>query len=578
MKKINNSSNEKIMRNTILTILLLMNLVIYAQQDKYPQDYFRSPIDGRIYPSGTFGELRSNHFHAGLDIKTGGEIGKNIYAVADGYVSRIKISPYGYGHAIYIAHPNGFTSVYGHLSKLLGAHGEYVEQQQYKRQKFAVDLYFKAGQFPVSKGDTIALSGNTGGSGGPHLHFEIRETATQEPINPLLFGLEVKDYITPQIRGLRIYPAEEQSLINGSHNPVSFNLKGWGKDYQLSNSDTITISGDFYTGINTIDKQNDSNNKNGVYQIELWIDSSLFFQQNVERLNFSTTRYINTLIDFDYYKNHQSRYQRTYISPNNRLNIYNKVENDGIISFADSTYHFLQYVVKDIVGNKSVLSFTVFANSTDSIISNQKKASHFYQPLAENHYEDSLIRIDFPIRSLYDTLSFHFYADSNVESSNGLAYHLARVGVGLQKNLFIRLKNINIKPEFANQVFIGEYYKEEIYPNSAEWDDEDLTFKTRDFGTYLIRVDSIPPTLRLKTKLSTQDTVKLRTLDFYVEDTDSGINQYNAWLNGAWILLNWDPKENHMFCEVDLSKRKKNSLKVRITDQVGNVTEKDFIL
>lgn len=567
-----------IMRNLMLTFILLINLTLSAQENSYPQDYFRPPIDGRIYPSGTFGELRSNHFHAGLDIKTGGEIGKNVYAVADGYISRIKISPYGYGHAIYIAHPNGFTSVYGHLSKLLGAHGEYVEQQQYKRQKFAVDLYFKAGQFPVSKGDIIALSGNTGGSGGPHLHFEIRETTTQEPINPLLFGIEVKDFITPQIRGLRIYPAEEGALINGKNEAVSFALKGWGKDYQLINADTIQISGDFYTAINTIDKQNDSENKNGVYQIELRIDSSLFFQQNVERLNFSTARYINTLIDYDYYKNQHSRYQRTYISPNNRLKIYDKVVNKGVISLADSSYHLMQYIVKDVAGNKSILSFTVFTDRTDSTNIKKSTSKEIFQPLVDNHFEDSLIRIDFPRRSLYDTLSFHFYADSSEESINKLAYHLSRVGVGLQKRISIRLKEVKINPQFAEKVFVGELYNGNIYPNKAEWDEEDITFNTRDFGTYVIRVDSIAPRLQLKTKINTQDSTQIKILDFFVEDKDSGIKNYNAWFNGAWVLLEWDPKKNHMFCEVDLGKRDKNSLKVRITDQVGNVTEKDFEL
>jgi hypothetical protein len=293
------------MQYKVLTVLLFFNQALFAQNNQYPQDFFRSPIDGRIYLSGTFAELRSNHFHAGIDIKTGGEIGKNIYAIADGYVSRIKVSPYGYGHAVYIAHPNGFTSVYGHLNEILGPYGVYVKQQQYSKQKFALDLYFQVDQFPVNKGDTIAISGNTGSSGGPHLHFEIRETATQEPINPLLFGYQIKDHITPKIRGLRIYPAEKKTLINGENQAVGFSLRGWGKEYKLLNSDTISISGDFYTAINTIDKQNDSENRNGVYQIELWIDSTLFYMHNMERINFSTSRYLNTLIDFDHYKKKQ---------------------------------------------------------------------------------------------------------------------------------------------------------------------------------------------------------------------------------------------------------------------------------
>ncbi|NOR86316.1 MAG: peptidoglycan DD-metalloendopeptidase family protein, partial [Bacteroidales bacterium] len=193
----------------------LLNTTSAQVEPKYPTDYFRSPIEGRIYLSGTFGELRSNHFHAGIDIKTAGSVGKNIYAAADGWISRIKISPWGYGNAVYMEHPNGYTTVYGHLKELKGDVTEYIKQQQYKKQSFAVDLYLKANQFPVTKGDIIALSGNSGGSGGPHLHFEIRETANQEPINPLLFGIEVKDYITPTIQSIRIFPAEEGALVQG---------------------------------------------------------------------------------------------------------------------------------------------------------------------------------------------------------------------------------------------------------------------------------------------------------------------------------------------------------------------------
>lgn len=565
------------MKHYILSSLFLfLSFTGFAQQNKYPQDYFRSPVEGRIYLSGTFGELRSNHFHAGIDIKTGGEIGKNIYAVADGYISRIKISPFGYGHAVYIAHPNGYTSVYGHLHQLLGAHGAYVEQQQYKKQKFAVDLYFKAGQFEVKKGDVIALSGNTGGSGGPHLHFEIRETASQEPINPLHFGFDVKDFITPLIRGLRIYPASENTVINGETGPKNFALRGWGKDYRLKDSDTIQVSGDFYTGINTIDKQNDSNNNNGVYQIEMWIDSSLFFMQNVERINFSTTRYLNTLIDFDYYKNYQSRYQRTYISPNNRLNIYKKSENKGVISFQDNDYHLIQYVVKDIAGNESVLSFYVNNIQNESIKTTTKKGPHLFNCLVDNHYEDSLIRIDLPKHSLYDTLSFECKVDSNAKSFNGLAYHLSDIGVALQKRIQVRLKNVVINPAFREHIFIGESYKDDIYAVSAEWEEEDLIFNTRDFGTFVVRVDSLPPMLKLTTTFNPQDTTKNRTLDFFVDDKDSGIDQYDAWYNGSWVLLKWDPKEKHMSCKVDLKERTTNRLKIRITDQVGNIREENF--
>lgn len=558
----------------LLTVLLLLVKLNISAQDsqKYPQDYFRSPVDGRIFLSGTFGELRSNHFHAGIDIKTGGVEGKNIYAAADGWISRVKISPWGYGHAIYIEHPNGYTTVYGHLKELNGAIAEHVEKQQYKRQKFAVDLYLEAHEFPVKKGEIIALSGNTGGSGGPHLHFEIRNT-NQEPINPLLFGIEVKDYITPQINAIRIYPAAVNTLINNSSKAKTFKLSGWGKNYQLMNNDTITIEGDFYLGINTYDKQNDSNNKNGVYQIEVWVDSSLYFMQNVEKINFSTSRYINTLIDFDFYKKHQSRFQRTYISPNNELEIYKKIQQQGVFSFNDDSFHQIKYVVKDLKGNESILSFTVlsklYRNSEEPI-----KNDSLFLPNQEYSFENDEVSVFFPRNSLYDTLLFSASSSKNSNSFNHTIYDIGRVGVGLHKSISVELKNINIPIELKKKVYIGEYYKKEISPYSAEWKQNNISFKTRDFGQYLILIDSIPPKIQLQTKI--KPNTEIGRLKFKVSDNESGINSYDAWLNGSWILMKWDPKKSTMIINVDQSQIGNNLLKIIISDEVGNVSRKEI--
>ncbi|MCT4624138.1 MAG: M23 family metallopeptidase, partial [Schleiferiaceae bacterium] len=186
-------------------VVLCLFATQYTSAQPYPQNYFRSPLDIPLALSGTFAELRSNHFHSGIDIKTQGVEGKNVYAVAEGYVSRIKISPWGYGHAIYIAHPNGYTSVYGHLKDLVGPLGEYLEERQYARRSFSLDVYLEANELPVKKGQVVALSGNSGGSGGPHLHFELRKTSNQQPINPLLFGFDVKDNRKPTLLGAYVY-------------------------------------------------------------------------------------------------------------------------------------------------------------------------------------------------------------------------------------------------------------------------------------------------------------------------------------------------------------------------------------
>ncbi|HEY9114612.1 MAG TPA: M23 family metallopeptidase, partial [Bacteroidales bacterium] len=237
--------------------------ISFSQNSEYPADYFRSPLDIPLYLSGTFGELRSNHFHSGIDIKTQGVEGKNVYAVADGYVSRIKVSAGGYGKALYINHPNGTVSVYGHLKKFSPAIEKYVRDLQYSNESFEVEAFPTKETLPVKKGDVVAFSGNTGSSGGPHLHFEIREEGTQYAVNPLLYkSIKVKDLLKPSIMELVIYPVDEQSLIDGKNDTAFFAVEGTGKDYVLKGKPKITVTGNVSFGIRTIDLMSDIPNKN----------------------------------------------------------------------------------------------------------------------------------------------------------------------------------------------------------------------------------------------------------------------------------------------------------------------------
>jgi len=560
------------MPSTIKTLIstCFFILILFASnaQNSYPQDYFRSPIDGRIYLSGTFGELRSNHFHTGIDIKTGGVEGKNVYAAADGWVSRIKISPWGYGNAIYIEHPNGYTTVYGHLQAYNTEISDYAQSQQYKAQKFAIDVFPEPHQIQVHKGDIIALSGNSGSSGGPHLHFEIRDNHSQEPLNPFLFGIKIKDYVTPVIKSLRIYPAEEGALIQGENKAENFILKGWGKNYNLKNGDSIVVCGDFYTGISTVDKQNDSHNQNGIYSIEIYLDTALFYHHHVERLNFSTNRYINTLIDYHYYKSRKRRYQRSYISPNNKLNLYDHIENHGIFSLNDNSYHLIKYVVKDYAGNTSVLQFTVLSKPIESFA--RPKSTDVFSPLVRNTFEDPDLAIDFPAGCLYDTLSFTSVQESHHAASLTPVYHIGHKEVALQKAITVKIKDTDIVDSLKESAYVGHISDKTISFYNSKWLNNQLVFNTRAFGKYGVFIDSIPPVVKLKTP---ENRIKTSgNIYFYVNDKESGISTYNAWLNGSWVILEWDPKKNRMFIRNDFVFHDKNQLLVEVMDNTGHKT------
>ena len=271
------------MKKIVLLSSLFFHFLCFSQE-KYPQNYFSNPLEIPILLSGSFGELRSNHFHAGLDIKTQGKEGINVLAAAEGYISRIKVQQFGYGKAIYITHPNGFTTVYGHLKKFADKIENHIKSVQYKTERYETDnLTFTEDKFPIQKGEIIALSGDTGGSGGPHLHFEIRNTITENVINPLFFGLKVDDTIAPTFQDLKVYALNIDSQINQQRKSFQIPLKNI--ETGIYTSDRITASGVIGFGVNVIDRFNNSNNKNGIFSLEMLVNGNRVYYHDVEEFS-----------------------------------------------------------------------------------------------------------------------------------------------------------------------------------------------------------------------------------------------------------------------------------------------------
>jgi len=564
------------MPKLILLFILIFPIFSFSQIAKVEDIDITSPVDIPIYLSGTFGELRSNHFHSGIDIKTQGAEGKNVIAIADGWVSRIKISEGGYGKAIYITHPNGYVSVYGHLKKFNNKIQKIVIDKQYEKESYTIQIFPDKDEIKVKKGEIIAYSGNTGGSMGPHLHFEIRKESTQHPVNPLLNkNIKIKDFYRPSISKLAIYPIDKNSTINGKHDTLYLDIVGWGLEHRIKNNNKIIVSGRISFGISTIDRMNDISNKNGVYSTKLFYDSSLIFHLSMSELSFNTTRYINSVIDYSYYKKTKKRIIRTQIDTNNIFNNYLLVKDNGIINFDDTLIHSFTYKVFDAYENTASLSFNVKSSLAENISKNNIRDSlRFRFDKSNSIIQDSII-VRFPSNSFYQSFNFNYESLGKDSISYSSVYKLHDRFTPVQKYFSIEIIPNAVNKRNENKLYIS------YSPNNTEYfyidskkEGDYLICRSRQLGYYKIMADTIPPKIREvnfhdKKALTNQNTLKIK-----IEDNETGIKTYRATINKKWILMEFDSKKNLLIYHFDNRITKgENEFKLVVVDLLGNVSE-----
>jgi murein DD-endopeptidase MepM/ murein hydrolase activator NlpD len=550
-------------------------------QKTYPDNEFISPVEIPIKLSGTFGELRSNHFHSGMDIKTGEIEGLKVFSIGDGYISRIKVQAGGYGKAIYITHTNGFVSVYAHLSKYNNGINEYVKTQQYQKKSYTLDLYFEPDQFPVHQGDIIAYTGNTGRSGGPHLHFEIRDAKTQKPINPLLFGYQVKDNAAPVINYVKVYPFGKQSGIENTNEEKGYFTVKKDTTWLLKGNDTISAYGQIYFGINTIDYFNGRMNKNGVYKISMYVDNVKVYEHDVETFSFDETRYINSLLDYKEYKTNNRQMQKTRIEPNNKLSIYNKKTNNGILNVKTGKKYQITYKVSDVVGNTALLNFWIKGKESQPMVSKtkpDKKQLFSYQK--NNVFKTEDIVLEVPAKALYDSLSFHYNKSSKREGFYAPIHALHFDYVPLHQWCSLAIWPDSIPSDLYEKAIIVKIEdNNEISAAGGQWEDGFIKSRIREFGDYSIMVDTIAPEIKPFNIQNNKSLLAQNTIKLKISDKLSGIDSYTGTLNGEWILMEYDEKNDLLIYYFDkYLKEGENIFKLEVYDNTNNYSIYEALL
>lgn len=545
----------------MLGLICLLPQLLQAQYlpgKDYPKGYFRNPLNVPIELAGNFGELRPNHFHSGIDIKTQQRENLEVHAVADGYVSRVGVSHTGFGNALYITHPNGYTTVYAHLNRFYPQLERYVKQKQYEQESWATSLEIPEGAFPVKKGDFVAWSGNTGGSGGPHLHLEIRNTATEKPLNPLLFGFDVPDKRAPEVYRVALYD-RNKSLYE--QQPVMLPVKLVNGQYVTTQPVVKIRASEVGVAVQAIDRMSNSANANGIYEVVLLDNDvpSIGFQ--LDDIGYDETRYLNAHIDYKVKKGGGPYLQLVFALPGNKLDVYHDLKGDGILNLSDGAVHQVKLLVKDAYGNTSTVKFGLQQQAGET---SEKVCANTMYPDSRNIFENNQVEFFLEEQALYDRICFNYLEipSKNPKAlSNTFRLHTALVPV--HNTYSPRIKTNRLVP-------IGLEHKVVMVREGAGGSGvsatmlEDGWYKGsfRDFGDFHLELDTIAP------KIGLISSGKGGKIAFSMSDA-SGIKSYRAELDGKWLMF--VRRGNVLTYTFDEHcPPGSHTLKLTVTDEVGN--------
>jgi hypothetical protein len=530
------------MKNLLLVFFFFILCFVAYSQTQSP---FIFPLKGKIALNGNYGEVRPNHFHAGIDFKTHYVNHLLIYAVADGYVSRIKISTTGYGKVLYVTHPNGLVSVYGHEYAFADKIKQYVENTQEIAEVFEIELFPKPTDLPVKQGDVIGYTGNTGSSEGPHLHFEIRDEKTEAPLNPLRY-LKIEDEVAPKIQRIALYSFYKLEKLLIPSKKI----------------DTLILPQATGFGIECFDYEQTQGNKNNIYKAEIYVDGKLYYQHIIDSIPFDLARYVNTYADYDLKKQQRITIQKLFKEKNNDLPIYKIINNNGFIFFKDEAYHRIQLVAYDFYNQKDEVVFVV-----KTVPSTAKKESfgglnNCLESFKVNMADYSL---ELPAKSLYEDAKLLVSYQNNV-----LSFTAERYDIPFQNNCSITLKVPQNLIKYGNKLCLADVTKGTKSYVDGNFENGFVKANIKTFGKYKVDADTIAPQITLLS----QKKIPYKTgniISFKVSDSYSGIGVFKLHLNGKWHLAEYERKTNTIFFTID-DKVTKGSiiLNLQVSDKKNN--------
>ncbi|MFO8234032.1 MAG: M23 family metallopeptidase [Bacteroidales bacterium] len=562
----------------IFLFIFIVSPVLLSSQTKHsPESSIHSPVDIPIFLSGNFGELRSGHLHSGIDIKTQGRSGHKLHSIYDGYVSRIKITENGYGKALYIHHPDlNITSVYGHMQSFTEEIEQYVLDNQYQKKSYEIELFPEKNQFKTEKGEFIGFSGNSGSSKGPHLHFEIRSLDNQQPVNPLFYDIKVKDNIPPKIFQVALYPKGKYSSVNNSNDKVILNTrKASGNKYVLEQNDTLNLHGHIGFGLKAHDFMNGSNNWYGIYEVKLLVNGENIYKHQIDEFAFHNTRYINAIIDYEEKTKNNNTIQKLRLLPNNQLNIYKHVKNKGLYNFTKDTTKDITFIVSDEQGNSSSLSFEVKTSSRPAVLDTTTKTHDAIFPYNQsNTFSRKEVKLNIPKLAFYDTVFFQY---NKIESDNNIFYssihQVHNPYTPVHKYFDLSVKVHNLKSSLKDKIFIAKIKEDNKYDYiGGNFRNGFITARVREFGDFAVLADTLSPIIEPLTNMN--KISKTQRIAFRIKDDLSGIKNYNGYIDGQWVLFEYDPKNDLLFHDLSNSPVKfnnKHELELYVSDNKNNI-------